>query len=194
MQMTRCGAFVLAILAVFVLSGPAASAHGHGGHGGGKTAGKSGGQKGKSSGSGKTIHVKEYKKKDGTVVHEHDRRPPGAGSDRENGTTSEAKSSAPHSGAASSSTAESDGPSTHAVAHARCENCDRDKHGKIVRGKDAKKGFERATGFPNGRPGYIIDHINPLACGGADLPSNMQWQTKAEAKAKDKVELAGCGR
>ena len=41
-------------------------------------------------------------------------------------------------------------------------------------------------------PGYIIDHIKPLSCGGADDPSNMQWQTKAEAKDKDKWERKGC--
>ena len=41
-------------------------------------------------------------------------------------------------------------------------------------------------------PNYIIDHIKPLACGGPDEPSNMQWQTKADAKAKDKWELKGC--
>ena len=50
-----------------------------------------------------------------------------------------------------------------------------------------------ATGNVKGScPGYIIDHINPLACGGADSADNMQWQTKAEAKAKDKWELKGC--
>ena len=26
-------------------------------------------------------------------------------------------------------------------------------------------------------PNYIIDHIKPLACGGLDDASNMQWQT-----------------
>ena len=41
-------------------------------------------------------------------------------------------------------------------------------------------------------PGYIIDHINPLACGGADTPENMQWQTKSDAMAKDKWERKGC--
>ena len=41
-------------------------------------------------------------------------------------------------------------------------------------------------------PGYIIDHINPLACGGADTPENMQWQTKIEAKDKDKWERNRC--
>jgi hypothetical protein len=38
----------------------------------------------------------------------------------------------------------------------------------------------------------VIDHIIPLACGGADTPANMQWQTVAEAKAKDKTERAHC--
>ena len=37
-----------------------------------------------------------------------------------------------------------------------------------------------------------VDHIVPLACGGSDSPSNMQWQTKAAAAAKDKVERRGC--
>ena len=41
-------------------------------------------------------------------------------------------------------------------------------------------------------PGYIIDHIKALACGGADTPENMQWQTKSVAKAKDKWERKGC--
>jgi hypothetical protein len=42
--------------------------------------------------------------------------------------------------------------------------------------------------------GYVIDHVNPLACGGADGPENMQWQTVAEGKAKDKWERKACGK
>ena len=38
-------------------------------------------------------------------------------------------------------------------------------------------------------PGWVVDHINPLACGGVDYYTNMQWQTVADAKAKDRVEL-----
>jgi hypothetical protein len=30
--------------------------------------------------------------------------------------------------------------------------------------------------------------VVPLECGGADVPSNMQWQTEAEAKVKDRTE------
>jgi len=36
--------------------------------------------------------------------------------------------------------------------------------------------------------GYVVDHVMPLKRGGADAPSNMQWQTKADAKAKDRWE------
>ena len=50
-----------------------------------------------------------------------------------------------------------------------------------------------ATGRNKGAcQGYIIDHVKPLACGGLDSPKNMQWQTKADAKAKDKWERVGC--
>ena len=48
------------------------------------------------------------------------------------------------------------------------------------------------TGYPHGRKGYVVDHIVPLTCGGADAPANMQWQTKEEGKAKDKTERIGC--
>jgi hypothetical protein len=50
-----------------------------------------------------------------------------------------------------------------------------------------------ATGLPKGPcPGYVIDHIKALACGGPDKPENMQWQTVAEAKEKDRWERIGC--
>lgn len=42
--------------------------------------------------------------------------------------------------------------------------------------------------------GYVIDHIQALARGGADAPNNMQWQTVDEAKLKDKWERRGCRR
>lgn len=70
----------------------------------------------------------------------------------------------------------------------------RDSHGRIKRSEKAKHDFQRhnpcpSTGGSAGScPGYVIDHIKPLKRGGADSPSNMQWQTKAAAKAKDKWE------
>lgn len=44
----------------------------------------------------------------------------------------------------------------------------------------------------NGCKGYVIDHINPLACGGEDKAYNMQWQTKEDAEQKDKWERKNC--
>jgi hypothetical protein len=49
----------------------------------------------------------------------------------------------------------------------------------------------RATGAC---PGYVRDHIVPLACGGPDAVQNMQWQTVSEARAKDRWERSTCGR
>jgi hypothetical protein len=37
-------------------------------------------------------------------------------------------------------------------------------------------------------PGYVVDHVKALKHGGADVPSNMQWQTIEAAKAKDRWE------
>jgi len=78
------------------------------------------------------------------------------------------------------------------LAHSTANGVPRDAKGRIVRSESAKHAFEVQTGYPHGRPGYVVDHIKPLACGGADAPSNMQWQTIAAAKAKDKTERAGC--
>jgi len=70
----------------------------------------------------------------------------------------------------------------------------RDAHGKIARDPHAKEAFRKsnpcpATGKTYGAcPGYVIDHVQAIKRGGADDPSNMQWQTGAGAKAKDKWE------
>ena len=50
-----------------------------------------------------------------------------------------------------------------------------------------------STGKTSGAcPGYVVDHIKPLACGGADRPANMQWQRVSAAKAKDRAERRDC--
>lgn len=41
-------------------------------------------------------------------------------------------------------------------------------------------------------PGYVVDHVVPLCAGGADAPSNMQWQEYQESLLKDKVEREMC--
>ena len=66
--------------------------------------------------------------------------------------------------------------------------------GKIKRNPKAMSDFMKShpcpsTGKTSGAcKGYVVDHIVPLKRGGADVPGNMQWQTSAEAKAKDKIE------
>lgn len=64
----------------------------------------------------------------------------------------------------------------------------RDSHGRIKRSEAAKRDFMKQTGYPKGRPGYVVDHIKPLKKGGCDCPENMQWQSKEAARAKDKWE------
>jgi len=65
---------------------------------------------------------------------------------------------------------------------------------KQHRSYEAKAEFKRlhpcpANGHTRGPcPGYIVDHVKALKRGGADDPSNMQWQTIEESKAKDKWE------
>src|SRR5689334_4897128 len=52
-----------------------------------------------------------------------------------------------------------------------------------------------STGKKRGAcPGYVVDHVKPLCAGGPDRPSNMQWQTIADGKKKDRVERQMCKR
>ena len=69
---------------------------------------------------------------------------------------------------------------------------------KQERSQKAKDDFKHSHPCPsNGNdhgacPDYVIDHVIALACGGADAPENMQWQSVEEGKLKDKWERAGC--
>ena len=50
-----------------------------------------------------------------------------------------------------------------------------------------------STGRTSGRcPGYVRDHVVPLCAGGADSPSNIQWQTREAGARKDRDEWALC--
>ena len=75
---------------------------------------------------------------------------------------------------------------------ARAVPVGRHSSGRVKRSPHARAEFMRRTGYPHGRPGYVVDHIIPLACGGADAPTNMQWQTVAAGKMKDRSERKGC--
>jgi hypothetical protein len=118
--------------------------------------------------STKTVHVRSYTRKDGTVVRAYDRSVPAT-----KGTTTPS-------------------PPNPVAAAPKAGPEQRDSRGRIKRSAAARDEFERETGYSHGRNGYVVDHIVPLACGGADSPRNMQWQTVAEAKAKDKTERIGC--
>jgi hypothetical protein len=140
--------------------------------------------------TGKTEHVNGYYRKDGTYVAPYDRHPAG---------TALHDVAAPHSTAAPVTA-----PTSYiayrykkgylAEGHTADSSVVRDQHGKIKRSQAAKDEFKReqpcpANGNGSGKcPGYVIDHIRPLECGGADAPSNMQWQTIADGKAKDRTE------
>lgn len=70
----------------------------------------------------------------------------------------------------------------------------RNESGRIKRNGSAIREFRTAnpcpsTGSIKGRcPDYVVDHVLPLKRGGCDEPHNMQWQTKEEAREKDKWE------
>ncbi len=70
----------------------------------------------------------------------------------------------------------------------------------VKRSQSVKADFQRQHPCPaNGNargacPGYVKDHIKALDCGGADAVHNLQWQTIAEGKAKDKWERKECAR
>jgi len=101
-----------------------------------------------------------------------------------------------HSGAAHSSAHLSGTHSTFAAHPSARANpgVKRDSHAKIARDPHAKEAFRRShpcpsTGKTYGScPGYVVDHVQALKHGGADDPSNMQWQTRQAAKEKDKSE------
>jgi len=70
----------------------------------------------------------------------------------------------------------------------------RDADGTIHRSLAARRAFQHrhpcpATGQSTGAcPGWVVDHVVPLACGGTDSPVNMQWQTREAALDKDRWE------
>jgi len=85
---------------------------------------------------------------------------------------------------------------TLTLALGHCSHVDAKTH----RSREVTREFQRlhpcpSTGKRTGAcPGYIKDHVKPLACGGPDSVSNLQWQTKRAAKEKDKWERKSCSK
>ena len=65
---------------------------------------------------------------------------------------------------------------------------------RYPRSRSVTSAFQRKNPCPStGRrsgacPGYRKDHIVALCAGGSDSVSNLQWQSTAAAKAKDRAE------
>jgi hypothetical protein len=67
-------------------------------------------------------------------------------------------------------------------------------HATTARGTEAPRLFRKynacpSTGkFTGACPGWVMDHLKSLRCGGLDVPENLWWMTTAEAKVKDRQE------
>lgn len=175
----------IALLLVLAFHGAAFARGGGGGHSGHGYSSPSGSQ-----------HVSGYTRRDGTYVAPYTRSAPDGIRSNNLGYSGGGYSSS-HSAVSNNERSTYDDvkrqlhPTTQPTYSGSVA---RDNNGKIIRSQEAKSDFKRqqpcpSTGATSGAcPGYVIDHVTPLKRGGADAPSNMQWQTTAEAKAKDRWE------
>ena len=169
-----------ALLVSLVLAVPMYAQHGHGG-----------GHSSSSRSSSGSVHVRGYTSHSGKTVQPYTPNAPGEGRSKASAPRISKSTRSPHVSAPHTTS-----PRAPAVSHPRSTTPTtpgvRSSRGRIQRSEKAKEDFMRQTGHPRGWPGHVVDHRVPLACGGADAPSNMQWQTVDQAKAKDKVERQGC--
>lgn len=61
----------------------------------------------------------------------------------------------------------------------------------LPRGPAAAR-FRRMTGYPKGRPGFVVDHRIPLCAGGIDAENNLRWEAVKESYVKDYYERQLC--
>jgi hypothetical protein len=62
------------------------------------------------------------------------------------------------------------------------------------RSSAVKHKFDLSQGYAHGRKGYVVDHICSIFNHGIDDITNMQYQTIADAKAKDRIENTAYGK
>lgn len=181
------------------------AAFAHGGHGGSHSAAP-----------GATVHVHGYYRHDGTYVQGYDRAAPGQGTSRATSPAvpretkenfrfdtiddADGRVLVLHDGSLRRTKGDPEVQGRSVLFHDQQNRLfsvptsavdlatTRDINGRIKRSQAARRAFMEQTGYPNGRPGYIIDHKEPLECGGSDDPTNMQWQTIEDAKVKDRTE------
>jgi hypothetical protein len=150
-----------------------------------------------SRGSGRTdVHVGGYYRKNGTYVQPHYRAVPGFGNHSSSHSSRSYSSASSYTPRTYSSHSRS--YTSSSSRHSSGSSVSAGTHRGTTRSRAARDSFQRAnpcpsTGKRSGAcPGYVVDHVKPLACGGGDVPSNMEWQTVTTAKAKDKTERIGC--
>lgn len=195
MKIMKPSKIVLAVMALAMATASVEAGRG-GGFGGFHSVGH-----GHSSGLhlGGPVHVHGYFKSSGTFVHSYNRALPGTAIHLPTATVMTFPKAIPHASLAfpkAIAIPRSTSFYPKALPVFRAGNSlslspygiQRDANGRIYRSEAAKDEFMRQTGHPGGWPGHVIDHIVPLKRGGADAPSNMQWQTIEEGKAKDKWE------
>lgn len=62
----------------------------------------------------------------------------------------------------------------------------------LARSRKVIRDYAISTGYPNGRPGYVVDHQIPLCAGGTDAAENLQWQERRASYLKDEFERELC--
>jgi len=151
-----------------------------GSHGGSHSSKASKPAKAKVGKADKTVHVRGYIRKDGTYVAPYDRRPPGTASTTTASVFGSSSVHMYHSGYMA------DGlPAPPTVQL--------DKHGRIKRSRPPRQHSSVNTRVrPLAKDQGAVQATSlitfrALKCGGPDDPSNMQWQTTPDAKAKDKL-------
>jgi hypothetical protein len=122
-----------------------------------------------------TVHVNGYYRKNGTYVHAYDRSAPGRGTSAKALPKGQAVNS-------------SGPPTTNRASGSKSPTIKQEASNAAPQAsQSSRQAFMSKTGYPQGRPGYLVGYIVPPKCGGTDDPSNLQWQT-VEAAAKQKTE------